>query len=52
MHIGGGITNVENQKRKLKDVLKSAKQKQAEEEQYFQETGIAIFDAVFSIGIY
>ena len=33
MHIGGGITNVENQKRKLKDVLKSAKQKQAEEEQ-------------------
>lgn len=52
MHIGGGITNVENQKRKLKDVLKSAKQKQAEEEQYFQETGSAIFDAVFSIGIY
>lgn len=52
MHIGGGIANVENQKRKLKDVLKSTKQKQAEEEQYFAATGLAIDDTLISLGIF
>ncbi|WP_346908567.1 hypothetical protein [Faecalicatena orotica] len=51
-HIGGGILNVEHQSNKLKGMLKSSKQKEAEEDEYNSRAFGCIFSALASHGIY
>ena len=50
-HIGGGLLNVEHQSNKLKGMLKSSKQKEAEEKEYNSRAFGCIFRALVSCGI-
>lgn len=52
MHIGGGVTNMAHMSNKLGGMLKSAKQKEAEEQQYIAKSTIANDDAMIALGIY
>ena len=52
LHIGGGITNLENMKTQGRNVLKSAKQKKAEERDYIATSGIACDDALILLGVF
>lgn len=51
-HIGGGITNMANMGTKLSGMLKSKKQKEAEENAYLGSSCIANDDAMIALGIY
>lgn len=51
LHIGGGITNVDNWKSKGIGLLKSAKQKEAEQTYWINETILGIEDALVALGI-
>lgn len=52
LHIGGGITNVDNLKTKGLGLLKSAKQKDAEEQEYLGLSSIACDDAMIALGVF
>lgn len=52
MHIGGGILNMENRSNKLKNVFKSGKQKEAEEQEYNASAFRCVYDSLVECGVY